>query len=514
MATKVLNSPKTARGGWRRGRRDAARQSDQGQTITLGWTDLDLGRERLGAMKDRNTSSRRQFLRTSGLGLGALPLLSSSCSSSTVDSSRPGSQAGSTTTGASGTSRLAVRKNIADLPLEDPEIKLLQDGIGVLQKRSKVSPLDPSGWQAHAVLHTTFCALSIYSNQVHYNWFVWPWHRLYLWSLEQKLQKAVNEPTLALHYWDWTQSNTIPDHYWGDDNPLNNPGRLVSKSDYIPKDFINVGAGLRAQDFKTFGGYPAIKKRGEAQLDGLAEQSFHNNIHNWIGGQMASFTESGFDPIFYGHHGNCDRIWDAWRAHHPENLLPQDEEWLEKRLFATDGNGRPVDFKVKDLLDTKALGYRFHDLDLNPALCDPFDAGDVPKRNSSNLDCVAPLNIATSQLEEIKKDFSDKERSHVIIHFERAQLPYQPYCARVYLEWDEKSIYTGTFTILPILDLDSFLLQHGVHLQMEVESEIIAAMDQGKKIQVIFQPVPLPNREIPDEILKLENVSILKKHEA
>lgn len=363
------------------------------------------------------------------------------------------------------------------------------------------------------MLHTQFCAMSIYANQMHYNWFVWPWHRLYLWSLEQKLQKAVGEPTLALHYWDWTKSNVIPAQYWGDDNPLSNPSREVSATDIIPKDFINVGAGLRASDYKTFGGYPAIKKRGEAQLDGLAEQSFHNNIHNWIGGQMATFTESGFDFVFYGHHGNCDRIWDAWRAYDPANALPDDEEWLEKQLFATDGNGRPVDLKVKELLDTKALGYQFQDLDLNPAVCEPFSPDDVPKRDSSNLDCVAPLNVATSQMDEIKKDFAEKDRSHIIVHFERAQLPYQPYCARVYFEWEGKSVYTGTFTILPILDLDSFLLQNGVHLQIEVEQDLVAAVDENKDIQVVFQPVPLPNRDLPNEILKLENVSILKKHE-
>ncbi|MEM6830429.1 MAG: tyrosinase family protein, partial [Bacteroidota bacterium] len=312
--------------------------------------------------------TRRQFLKKSGLstlGLTGLAILPPSCAEPasteknkvTVSDLNPGGG-------------IVTRKNIADIPVDDPEIKLFKDAIAILKKRSEVSPLDPMGWQAHCMLHATFCATSIYANQVHYNWYVWPWHRLYLWSMEQKLQKAVNEPKLALHYWDWTKKNTIPAHYWGDEsNPLFNITRLVSATDEIPKDFINVGAGFRAKHYKTFGGYPAIKKRGEAQLDGLAEQSFHNNIHNWIGGQMATFTESGFDPIFYAHHGNCDRIWDAWRNYHPENTLPDEEEWLEKRLFATDGNGRPVDFKINEMLDSEQLGYRFADLDLNPNFC-------------------------------------------------------------------------------------------------------------------------------------------------
>ncbi len=461
-------------------------------------------------MKTNHTNSRRAFLQKAGITTLGLPFISSS-----ILSCKPEIEGTSTT---SDLSTIAVRKNIADIPVDDPEIQLFKDAVNILKKRSEVSPLDPSGWQAHAMLHATFCATSVYANQVHYNWYVWPWHRLYLWSMEQKLQKAVGEPKLALHYWDWTKSNFIPEHYWGDEsNPLFNVTRMVSKEDEIPKDFINVGAGFRASHFKTFGGYPAITKRGEAQLDGLAEQSFHNNIHNWIGGQMATFAESGFEPIFYGHHGNCDRIWEAWRNYSPDNKLPEDEEWLEKRLFATDGNGRPVDFKIKELLDTEALGYQFADLNLNPTYCNPYLESDKPQRDESDRDCIAPLNLDTSDTAAIYKDMENKERTHVILHFERAQLPYQPYCARVFFEYDldgeKQSKYTGTFTILPILDLDSVLLQNGVHLQIEIEKEIAVAIDQKKDVQVIFQPVPLPNRNIPNEILKLENISLVTNYE-
>ncbi len=458
-------------------------------------------------------SQRRDFLKKMGwstVGLSAMPLAASSLNS--CQTKTEGKPAVTTS------SNLVVRKNIADIPVDDPEIKLFKDAVKILKDRSEISPLDPMGWQAHGALHTTFCASSIYANQVHYNWYVWPWHRLYLWSMEQKLQKAVNEPKLALHYWDWTKSNFIPAHYWGDEsNPLFNPNREVSQTDEIPKDFINVGAAFRASKYKTFGGYPAIKERNEAQKDGIAEQSFHNNIHNWIGGQMATFTESGYEPIFYGHHGNCDRIWEAWQNYAPENVLPDAEEWLEKKLYATDGEGRPVEFKIKELLDTEALGYRFNDLNLNPAFCNPFEEADKPQREASKQDCVEQLNLATSDTTSIYKEFNNKERAHVMLHFERAQLPYQPYCARVFFEYDmdgqRKSSYSGTFTILPILGLDTFFLQNGVHLQIEIEKEIADAIDAKKDIQVVFQPVPLPNRNIPDEILKLENISLVTHYE-
>ncbi len=462
-------------------------------------------------------STRRKFLQKAGfgsVGLAAAPVVSAGLLGCESPNASSGDEPYDKT---KGPSSIVTRKNIADIPVNDPEIKLFKDAVRILKERSKVSPLDPMGWQAHGALHTTFCASSIYANQVHYNWYVWPWHRLYLWSMEQKLQKAVNEPNLALHYWDWTKSNFIPEHYWGgESNPLYNE-REVSPTDEIPKDFINVGAAFRASFYNTFGGHPAIKEYDQAQKDGIAEQTFHNNIHNWIGGQMATFTESGYEPIFYGHHGNCDRIWEAWQNYSPDNQNPDQEEWLEKRLFATDGNGRPVDFKIKELLDTEALGYRFNDLNLNPTFCNPYEEADKPNRNPTDQDCVARLNLATSDTESIYEELNNKERGHVQLHFERAQLPYQPYCARVFFEYDnedgKQSKYSGTFTILPILGLDTFLLQNGVHLQIEVEKEIVDAVVAKKPIDVVFEPVPLPNRNIPEETLKLKNISLLASNE-
>ena len=214
--------------------------------------------------REKLQNSRRAFLQKAGLttlGLSSLPLISNS-----LVSCENGAPKGNQATKSQSSSSIVTRKNIADIPVDDPEIKLFKDAVKILKDRSVISPLDPMGWQAHGALHTTFCASSIYANQVHYNWYVWPWHRLYLWSMEQKLQKAVNEPNLALHYWDWTKSNFIPPHYWGDEsNPLFNPNREVSPTDEIPKDFINVGAAFRASKYKTFGGYPAIKERDQAQ---------------------------------------------------------------------------------------------------------------------------------------------------------------------------------------------------------------------------------------------------------
>ena len=89
-------------------------------------------------------NSRRSFLRKAGvasLGATSLPIVSTilpSCSPAEVEQpSNTGSTASYST--------VVTRKNIADIPVDDPEIQLLKDGIRILQERSEKSPLDPMG---------------------------------------------------------------------------------------------------------------------------------------------------------------------------------------------------------------------------------------------------------------------------------------------------------------------------------------------------------------------------------
>lgn len=51
-------------------------------------------------------------------------------------------------------------------------------------------------------------------------------------------------------------------------------------------------------------------------FDGLYEQP-HDNYHGWIGPDMADNAYTAFDPIFWSYHANIDRIYEVWRAAHP-----------------------------------------------------------------------------------------------------------------------------------------------------------------------------------------------------
>jgi hypothetical protein len=400
------------------------------------------------------------------------------------------------------------------LDTNDPSVKILSDAVGILKKRSLRSPLDPTGWLAHVSYHASFCATNEYRNQMHYNWFLLPWHRGYLYSLEKKLQEAVREPQLALHYWDWTKCPRIPNHYWGVDNPMNNNSRLSLPGDEIPYDFINIGAALRAKSFYVFGGYPRVPTPDEPQRDGIAEQTFHNNIHNWIGGDMASFANSGNDMVFTGHHGNLDRVWEAWLAYDQSNKNPSNGDWMEETFYFTDAKGKPLDLKVKDLLNTEHLGYRFDSLDFNPTFCNPLSNEDCPVVGNRNV--TAGIDVSLTDQQRNIFSHSGKKRHRAHLAFERMELPYMPYSARLFLEYNTSSMlgagsinkYISTFTVLPIGKPYAGILQKDVYIEIEIEELVARHLASEGKFSIRLVPVPLRGRPVPLQPVQLNTAAL------
>ena len=117
---------------------------------------------------------------------------------------------------------------------------------------------------------------------------------------------------------------------------------------------------LQLDNFFEFGSGPA-----DNHFFGALE-NIHNLIHNFSGGVNPNFGSSNepmnvdnpqngdmvnagrtaFDPIFWGHHSNCDRLWAEWQKLHihggpddPDDILP------------------PWNMTVDDTYDTSELGY-------------------------------------------------------------------------------------------------------------------------------------------------------------
>jgi tyrosinase len=79
-------------------------------------------------------------------------------------------------------------------------------------------------------------------------------------------------------------------------------------------------------------------------------EDFHDRIHVWCGGSMADVLTAGFDPIFYAHHCNIDRIWWIWQLRHGNSTMPSNI--LDLPL-------PPFNYTVKDVLNIYNLGYDY-----------------------------------------------------------------------------------------------------------------------------------------------------------
>ena len=72
---------------------------------------------------------------------------------------------------------------------------------------------------------------------------------------------------------------------------------------------------LALETWRDFGGGMDID-----QSFGVLDMVPHNTMHVWIGGPsglMTSNLTAAFDPIFWAHHSNVDRLWALWQERHP-----------------------------------------------------------------------------------------------------------------------------------------------------------------------------------------------------
>lgn len=186
-----------------------------------------------------------------------------------------------------------------------------------------------------------------------------PWHRAYLYRLEQALADRVAGVTLP--WWDWTTTRGIPAPFAGADtggapNPLFSSATLVTAAD------IRDGAPLIAQTARDPGPPSLLPEAGELQ-DVLGQPSFavfndacediHDGVHGWVSGTMGNVGYAAFDPVFWAHHCMIDRMWWLWQQSGRMNAVPF-AGWEDLVL-------EPFNLRVKDVLNANALGFDYAD---------------------------------------------------------------------------------------------------------------------------------------------------------
>jgi tyrosinase len=129
---------------------------------------------------------------------------------------------------------------------------------------------------------------------------------------------------------------------------------LIFQAYPSPEDVEHI---LGIDNFFTFGSGPM-----DNQFFGALE-NIHNLIHNFSGGNspypvgpnnefstgdMVDPGRTAFDPIFWGHHANVDRLWAEWQRRHPGRGPDNPDAVLP-----------PWNFTVSDTTSISALGYEY-----------------------------------------------------------------------------------------------------------------------------------------------------------
>ncbi|XP_052063466.1 tyrosinase-like protein 1 isoform X1 [Mytilus californianus] len=175
---------------------------------------------------------------------------------------------------------------------------------------------DMSTYDIIAVIHTG-------STREHRGPAFFSWHRIYLLLYEAALQSVFGRG-VTVPYWDSSldeamgnrQARTIlfSNKYFGtpfgevtDGFFANLPGMKIRRNigataALIPKN------GIAAVLTRT--SHSQIVRRDQRRY---YWEGYHDRVHRWVDGTMASGTIAAFDPIFWCHHAFVDYVWELFR---------------------------------------------------------------------------------------------------------------------------------------------------------------------------------------------------------
>lgn len=197
-----------------------------------------------------------------------------------------------------------------------------------------------------------------YQGAMHWGPAFLPWHRHFLLEFEKALQRVLADAQFAIPYWPWHLDGNKPANQqaaspiWAANcmggggsgaggvvrtgpfafNPANPNTFRVRISGDFNQPLQNVNRGLRRALPSSLGSLATTQKvkasiakpvydlapwfaapsggfRGDHESD-------HGMVHMWVGGDMTTSTSPN-DPVFYLHHCNIDRIWEAWKKRNP-----------------------------------------------------------------------------------------------------------------------------------------------------------------------------------------------------
>ena len=426
-----------------------------------------------------------------------------------------------------------------------------------------------------------------YGNQCqHGSWYFLPWHRGYLHIFEAIVAaqiEALGGPSdWALPYWNYLDAGapnamqipmaftqpTLPD---GNPNPLYlaPPNRWANAVTARPELggglSLSLGGMINEHDF-VVGSDGSIGLGGgrtgfswSGRFSGDLERNPHNPVHVLLGappgrqrvGYMTDPGAAPLDPIFWLHHCNIDRLWEAWMSS-PDNNMVDEQDWFDgpftpDRRFvmpSVDGSHVDVYFTARDTLNGGQFYPTYDDIFTGSGISPTTEGVSVVSMGPSSEQTVDVIGANEDVLElagdVISSDVTLSLPDPTIMATSMGATRAGESVSRMYLrlegirssaKWgmievyvnlpddandEDKSNYLADclhlFGLSDSSDIDGIHGGNGLGFNIEITSLVKTLLDANQfdptKLNVSFVPI---GAELKDEGVSIERISIMKR---
>lgn len=236
-----------------------------------------------------------------------------------------------------------------------------------------------------------------------------PWHRYFLHKFEQLLQNDVDEH-LTIPYWDPTRDDAR-DLFTGKLQTFTGMSRQ-HRGDRWGMTITRVTADEMDRTVDTL--LPTLSQVRDSLANKpnfyefrqeMEYSSIHTGAHFWVGGDPSvghmSTSRSPWDPLFFLHHCNVDRLWAIWQRNNPH--LTEEQQYSNRTLHRHEQATAEIDEQMewlydnreartpRSVLDHTSLGYGYErDVRLEESWFDKYDTILITGDKPLEMDVNAP----------------------------------------------------------------------------------------------------------------------------
>lgn len=212
------------------------------------------------------------------------------------------------------------------------------------------------------------------------------WHRMYIAYFEKIVRKLSGKSDFALPYWDYIDPNyrVMPALLRDKNSSLYEVARLPALNDgYAVGKAPNEDAEQRKKVDQALDINDLMQTKVFSVFSNNINSAPHGFMHDYIGGGFDNYSvfnsiyqetkvgglmswvpSAGFDPVFWMHHSEIDRIWASWNHSSYGEKAPEkalvDHPWP---YVFFDGNGKEHQYTVAEAYKAAySMDYRYDNL--------------------------------------------------------------------------------------------------------------------------------------------------------